>query len=88
MGGDPSGQMALNRERRVTLTTRRPEIISALAGAGISPNSDEGLGAQAWAASLIKARDAWADANRHGRRYSDREANVSSARRAPTLGRY
>ncbi len=87
MGGDPSGQTALKRERRAVLTTRRPEIISALAGAGISPNSDEGLSAQAWAASLIKARDAWADTNRHGRRYSDREAALTRSRHAPAFGR-
>lgn len=65
---------APNVERRAVLTTRRPEIISSLATAGIDPSSDEGLAAQVFAASLIKARDTWADLNRNGRRYSDREA--------------
>jgi len=78
---------APNVERRAVLTTRRPEIISSLATAGVDPNSDEGLAAQVWAAALLKARDAWADSNRHGRRYSDREANGPLVRRALELGR-
>lgn len=81
MGGEHSGHSAAqNSERRTLLTVRRPEIISALVGAGISENSDEGRAAQVWAASMLQARDAWADANRHGRRYSDREARGPSAR--------
>ncbi len=80
MGGANSGASAQNGERRTLLTVRRPEIISALVGAGISENSDEGRAAQVWAASMLKARDAWADVNRHGRRYSDREARVTTAR--------
>lgn len=80
MGGANSGASAQNGERRTLLTVRRPEIISALVGAGISENSDEGRAAQVWAASMLKARDAWADVNRHGRRYSDREARGTTAR--------
>lgn len=81
MGGT-AGATAQNVERRAVLTTRRPEIISSLATAGIDPNSDEGLSAQVFAAALLRARDAWADQNRHGRRYSDREASGPLIRRA------
>lgn len=78
-----AGATAQNVERRAVLTTRRPEILSSLATAGIDPSSDEGLAAQVWAASILKARDAWADLNRQGRRYSDREAAGPLVRRAP-----
>jgi len=85
VGGAPQAT-ALNVERRVTLTTRRPEIISSLATAGIDPSSDEGMAAQVFAASILKARDAWADLNRHGRRYGDRESAGPLVRRANTYG--
>jgi hypothetical protein len=86
MGGNERAT-APNVERRAVLTTRRPEIISSLATAGIDPNSDEGRSAQVWAAAILKARDAWADSNRHGRRYSDREANGPLIRRAQSSER-
>ena len=83
MGGTERAT-ALNVERRRgTITLRRPEILSALAGAGIEGDSEEGRAAQVWAASILKARDAWADVNRQGRRYSDREAAGPLVRRAP-----
>ncbi len=78
-----AGATAQNvKGRRAVLTTRRPEIISSLATAGIEPTSDEGMAAQVFAAAILKARDAWADVNRHGRRYSDREASGPLIRRA------
>lgn len=80
------GATAQNVERRAVLTTRRPEILSALAGAGIDKDSEEGLDAQVWAASILKARDAWSDLNRNGRRYSDREAAGPLIRRANPYG--
>ena len=86
MGGEHDGHSALIRERRVRLTTRRPEIISALVGAGISQDSEEGMSAQVWAAALLKARDLWADSNRHGRRYSDRESAGPLVRPAARYG--
>lgn len=79
-----AGATAQNVNGRRVLTTRRHDIISSLATAGIEPSSDEGMAAQVFAAAILKARDAWADLNRHGRRYSDREANGPLVRRATT----
>ena len=75
MVGDPSGHTALKRERREVRTTRRSEIVSSLAAAGIDPDSVEGRSAQVWGNALLRSREAWAEVNRSGRRYSDREAN-------------
>ncbi len=64
MGGDHSGPtQALNSERRTRLTVRRSEIVSALAAAGVAPNSPEGMNAQVWGAALLGARDAWLHAH-------------------------
>jgi hypothetical protein len=75
MGGNHGGHTALKRERRAVLTTRRSEIVSSLAAAGIDPNSDEGRAAQVWGNALLRSREAWAEEHRHGRRYSDKEVN-------------
>lgn len=63
MGGAHEKRSALNDERRVRLTTRRPEVVSALQAAGVPLNSDEGMKAQAWGAALLCSRDAWLNAN-------------------------
>ena len=75
MGGQIEGRTALKHERRAVLTTRRSEIVSSLAAAGIDPNSDEGRAAQVWGNALLRSREAWSEEHRCGRRYSDREAS-------------
>ena len=54
MGDNLGGRTALKRERRAVLTTRRSEIVSSLAAAGIDPNSEEGLSAQVWGNSSAR----------------------------------
>lgn len=64
MGGEHDGPTQAINSERGTLTVPRPEIVSAVEAAGVSPNSPEGMKAQVWGASLLRARDAWLHANK------------------------
>jgi hypothetical protein len=66
-----TGSPAPRQTGRNVLTTKRPEILSALASAGIPEDSKEAHAAQLWAAAILRARDAWADRCRGGRRYQE-----------------
>lgn len=58
-------------EGRARLSVRDPRIETLLAGISIEGFNVEQT--RSWGNGLLRARDAWSDRNRHGRRYSDRE---------------
>lgn len=72
------------REGRARLSVRDPRLDSVLGSICIDGfNIDE---TRRWGNSLLHARDQWADLNRGGRRYSDRDtaqAQNSLVRRGP-----
>lgn len=59
------------REGRVRLTVRDPRFETLLAGRDLGEDDIDHL--RHWGQALLRARDAWADTNRGGRRYSDSE---------------
>ena len=66
--GQPAPERREGRER---LSIRDPRIETMLAG--ISVPEDTLPKVRSWSNALMIARDLWADQNRRGRRYSDRE---------------
>lgn len=88
MQGGTVGATAHKREGgRVTLAVRNPLVEQTLLGSNIPLDATHLEDARRWGNALLMARDAWADSNRHGRRYSDREAAGSLVRRAHDTGR-
>lgn len=83
MGGNAGATAHKNVRGRVTLAVRNPLIEQTLLGSNLPLDGSYLEDARRWGNALLKARDAWADLNRHGRRYSDREATGSLVRRAP-----
>lgn len=61
------------RTERIRLVPRAPLIESTLAGFQFDLEPQQIAECRVWGNALVRARDAWADANRHGRRYSDRQ---------------
>lgn len=74
MGGTEGATALKNVGGRVTLAVRNPLIEQTLLGSNVPFDATSLEDARRWGNSLLKARDAWADLNRHGRRYSDRDA--------------
>lgn len=72
---------------RVTLTSRNPLVEQTLLGSNLPLDPTHLEDARRWGNALLMARDAWADSNRHGRRYSDREAAGPLVRRTHDTGR-
>jgi hypothetical protein len=64
---------AHKREGRPVIGPRDPRIENWLGGFQIdlAPNDIEDV--RRWGNAALRSRDAWADSNRSGRRYSDRE---------------
>jgi len=58
-------------EGRARLSVRDPRIETLLGGISIEGFNLEQT--RTWGNALLRARDNWADRNRKGRRYSDRE---------------
>jgi hypothetical protein len=69
LGGAPAPKRHEGRNR---LTVRDPRLEVMLAGISIEGDTLEET--RRWGNSLLRSRDVWADKNRCGRRYSDREA--------------
>lgn len=59
------------RRERLRLAPRAPLIESVLAGNNLDGVSIEAV--RGWGNALLAARQQWADANRNGRRYTDRD---------------
>lgn len=72
---------------RVTLAVRDPLVEQTLLGSNLPLDANHLEDARRWGNALLRARDAWADSNRQGRRYSDREANGPLIRRAQSSER-
>lgn len=64
------------------MAVRNPLTEQTLQASNISLDGHSIEAVRRWGNDLIKARDAWADSNRSGRRYSDREASGPLIRRA------
>ncbi len=69
MGNNLSGGDPQKLRGRATLTVRNPLVDSALAAAHFDGETIQE--AARWGNALLRARDAWADQYRKGRRYSD-----------------
>ena len=65
---------------RPVLAPRHPLVEQVLCNANIDRDDPAYWEAQRWGRAFIAARDAWADANRHGRRYADRDAPAPVSR--------
>lgn len=87
MGGDHGATAPKNVGGRVTLAVRNPLVEQTLLASNVPIDAPILEDARRWGNSLLKARDAWADLNRHGRRYSDRDA-ASPALRAFSNGNH
>ncbi len=72
MGNNLSGGDPQKLRGRATLTARNPLIENALQAADFDGETIQQ--ATRWGNALLRARDAWADENRRGRRYSDATA--------------
>lgn len=86
MGGIVGAAAHKNEEGRARLTRRDPLTEQTLQASNISLDGHSIEAVRRWSNDLIKARDAWADSNRNGRRYSDRDAPGETVRRANTFG--
>ena len=82
MGGDVWATAHKNVGGRRTLAVRNPLVEQTLLGSNHPLDGHSLETVRRWGNDLIKARDAWADSNRSGRRYSDREASGPLIRRA------
>ena len=82
MGGNEWAAAHKNAGDRSTLTVRDPLTEQTLQASKVSLDGHTLENVRRWGNDLIKARDAWADSNRSGRRYSDREASGPLIRRA------
>ena len=82
MGGEARAAALKNVGGRVTLAVRNPLTEQTLLASNIPLDGPNIENVRRWGNDLIKARDAWADSNRSGRRYSDREASGPLIRRA------
>jgi len=80
MGGD------INTGGRPVLTSRDPLTEQTLLASNIALDGNSIENVRRWSNELIKARNAWADLNRNGRRYSDRDAPGETIRRANSFG--
>jgi len=74
------------RGGRPRLAPRDPLIEQTIAGSNISLDPNDLEEVRRWSNSIRRARDAWADLNRNGRRYSDRDAPASPIRSAQNYG--
>ena len=65
---------AHKREGRAVIGLRDPRIENWLAGFQIDLAPADIEDVRRWGNAALRSRDAWSDANRSGRRYSDRES--------------
>lgn len=68
------------------MAVRNPLVEQILLGGNLTLDGEGIEEARRWGNSLIRSRDAWADLNRHGRRYSDRDAPASPVRAVNKFG--
>lgn len=86
MGGNHGATAHKYVGGRKLLTSRNPLTEQTLQASNISLDGHSLEAVRRWGNALLKARDAWADSNRHGRRYSDRDAPGETIRRANSFG--
>ena len=86
MGGEVWAAAHKNAGGRATLAVRNPLTEQTLQASNISLDGHSIEAVRRWGNNLIKARDAWADSNRGGRRYADRDAPGEVIRRTNSFG--
>lgn len=86
MGGSERATAHKRLGGRATLTVRDPLIEQTLLAGNIPLDDPNIESVRRWSNALLKARNAWADENRHGRRYSDREAPRANSNGGRTHG--
>lgn len=86
MGGNYGATAHKNVGGRQTLAVRNPLVEQTLLGSNLPLDGLHLEETRRWGNALLKARDTWADSNRHGRRYSDRDAPGETIRRANSFG--
>jgi hypothetical protein len=86
MRGDERAAALNANGGRLRLAPRDPLIEQTIASSNLNLDEADLEDVRRWGNSFRRSRDAWADLNRNGRRYSDKDAPAAPIRSAHNYG--